>query len=131
MRSKVVRALKRHHGFAVENPCLPGTPDINYVGGWIELKWLRGWPKRAGTPVAIEHYSPQQRAFHQLRWHHGGAVYLLLQVQSDWLLFDGPTAAKLVGTATREELFQVALETWPSEAAMRRRLVTALSSHAP
>lgn len=130
-RSKVTKALKAQGAFAVENPCLPGTPDVNYIDGWIELKWLRGWPKRESSPVTIDHYSPQQRVFHVEHWRKGGAVHLLLQVRGTWLLFDGPTAARIVGKVTRAELEAAALEHWHSEAEMREHLANALKKHRP
>lgn len=130
-RSKVVRALKAQGAFAVENPCLPGTPDVSYIDGWIELKWLRGWPKREDSPVTIEHYTPQQRVFHVEHWRKGGAVHLLLQVRGTWLLFDGPTAARIVGKVPRAELEAAALEHWHSESEMRAHLPSALTTHRP
>ena len=131
MRSKVTGALKKARGFAVENPCLPGTPDVSYIDGWLELKWLRDWPKRESSPVTIEHYTPQQRVFHVEQWRHGGAVFMLLQVRGTWLLFDGPTSARIVGKVTRAELEEHALEHWRSEAEMRRNLLAALKNHRP
>lgn len=130
-RSRVVRALRAQGAFAVENPCLPGTPDVSYIDGWIELKWLRGWPKRADSPVTIEHYTPQQRVFHVEHWRKGGAVHLLLQVRGTWLLFDGPTAARIVGKVPRAELEAAALEHWHSESEMRINLSNALTTHRP
>jgi len=113
-RTRVTRALKPLHGFAVENVCLPGTPDVNCTLGWIELKWIEDWPARASTPVRLEHYTPQQRIFAQKRGRAGGLSLLLLQVEStqDWLLFDGPTAARIVGHVPRAELFEGALAHW-------------------
>lgn len=131
MRSKVVGALKALDSFSVENPCLPGTPDVNYIDGWLELKWLRSWPKRAGSIVTIDHYTPQQRTFHRVRWHCGGAVHVLLQVKKTWLLFDGPTAADVVGLSVRAKLEEAALEKWYSEAEMRQSLPDALKKHRP
>jgi hypothetical protein len=131
MRGKVTGALKSLRAFAVENPCLPGTPDVAYIDGWLELKWLREWPKRDDSPVTIEHYTPQQRVFHIEHWRHGGAVFLLLQVRGTWLLFDGPTAARIVGRVTRAELHDAALVTWSSESEMRANLPDAVKQHSP
>ena len=61
MRKNVCDWLKDYDAFAVENPANPGTPDVSYVEGWIELKQLDAWPAREDTPVRIEHYTPQQR----------------------------------------------------------------------
>lgn len=108
MRQRVVRELKPLHGFSIENPCRPGTPDISYADGLLELKWCRSWPVRDDTPLAVPHYTPQQRLFHRKRWEAGGQMYLLLQVGRDWLLFTGPDAAQNLGYATKAGLEAVA-----------------------
>ena len=98
---------------AVENKALPGTPDVEYIGGWIELKWMRRWPQNADeSAVLIPHFTPQQRAWLKLRWRRGGRCHLLLQVGREWQLFDGDVAAQEVGRATRQRLQAVARNTW-------------------
>jgi len=101
MRGKVVKALRELDAFAVENPCLPGTPDVNYIGGWLELKWLRSWPKKEETIVKIPHYSPQQKMFHRTRRMKGGAMYVLLQCKREWFVIDGIVAAEHLGECSR------------------------------
>jgi len=108
-RREVVLALKELHAFPVENPVFPGTPDVAYIGGWIELKRLAAWPKRASTKVRIDHYTIQQRAWARMHHHRGGQSYWLLRVQREWLLLHGAVAAEVVGSLTREELIGRAL----------------------
>jgi hypothetical protein len=112
MRTKLVNALKPLDAMAVENPCLPGTPDVNYIEGWIELKWLPKWPKRDVTKVRIPHYTKQQRVWHFKRRRAGGQSWLLLQVRREWLLFDGAVAALVLGHATKKELISAAEAYW-------------------
>ena len=84
----------------VENPIHPGTPDVNLVGRWIELKCISAWPVRDTTVVRIPHYTPQQRVWLYRRWRAApGSTLLLLEVRStrQWLVFDGDVAAKVVG----------------------------------
>lgn len=84
----------------VENPIHPGTPDVNLVGRWIELKCIPGWPVRDTTVVRIPHYTPQQRVWLYRRWLYApGSTLLVLEVRSErqWLVFDGDVAAKVVG----------------------------------
>ena len=114
MRQRVVKALKPLDAWSVENPCRPGTPDVNYIEGWIELKWKAEWPKRPESVVQLEHFTPQQRLHLMRRWILGGNAYLLLQVDQDWLLFDGATAARIVGLVPRGELEQAARAKWHS-----------------
>lgn len=114
MRQKVVKALKPLDAISVENPARPGTPDVNYIPGWLELKKLDRWPKNADkSPVLIPHYTPQQRVWIKRRWRLGGPVFLLLQVGRTWLLFEGDVAATLVGHLNRSELEERAYRWWP------------------
>lgn len=128
MRSDIVKLLCKAglDAFAVENPCLPGTPDVNYIGGWIELKQLPRWPRTNG-PIKIDHFTTQQRVVLRRRCHRGGDAWLLLRVTPEWLLFDGITAARVVGLCPREELYREAHEVWRSKSAMKEELVECLS----
>jgi len=112
MRKKVVQALKPLDAISVENSCGPGTPDVNYVDGWLELKWARTWPKKPETPLRLEHFTRQQRLWLIRRWKAGGRAFVLLKVGVEWLLFDAPTAADKLGRSTRAELYEVATQVW-------------------
>lgn len=126
MRKNVCDWLKDYDAFAVENPANPGTPDVSYVEGWIELKQLDAWPAREDTPVRIEHYTPQQRIRARKRWKKGGNCFWLLQVRNDWLLLDGNVAAELYDeqreNPTRAELFSRARATWNGQNSVRKHL---------
>ncbi len=95
----------------IEDRLSLGVPDVNYIGGWIELKWVARWPPRGGI-LQLPHYTPQQKAWHVRRIGKGGRVHVLLGVGSDTLLFDGVTAAKYLGKSNKEELKEVAVGYW-------------------
>lgn len=97
MRQIVVKALSGLDAISVENPARPGTPDINYIEGWLELKVLEKWPSRASTKIRVPCFTAQQRVWLSRRWLRGGAAYFLILVDKDWLLFDGDVAGRFVG----------------------------------
>lgn len=111
MRQRVTRGLRDLNAIAVENPVLPGTPDVNYIEGWIELKWLRTWPQQGGI-VRIPHFTPQQKVWHYKRRRAGGQSWFLLQCKREWLLLDGAVAAMVVNKATRDELITASARHW-------------------
>lgn len=101
------------HIVRVENKVEAGTPDVSYCftgfgEGWIELKHAASWPRRSNVPLRLPHFTSEQRAWLLQRWTAGGNAWLLLQVGTWYLLFDGKTAAYQVGRATQEELYQLA-----------------------
>lgn len=113
MRQKVVKALKSLDAVSVETKLEDGIPDINYINGWIECKWLRRWPKRSTTVVRLDHpLMPHQQAWLRRRRNRGGRAWVLLQVGREWLLFDGATAGDVIGKSTRQELTQKAMAYW-------------------
>ena len=114
MRQKVVSALRSMDAVSVETAACPGTPDVNYVEGWLELKSLPAWPKRPETPVRIDHLTPQQRVWLWARDKAGGAAWLLLKVADDWLLFQPPvvTAPAFGREWPKQMLINVAAEIW-------------------
>ena len=112
MRGRLTNALRSLHAIAVENPIHPGTPDINYSEGWIEAKWLRAWPRRPETVVTVDHFTKQQKLWLRQRSRAGGAAWLILQCRTEWLVFDGNTAAEILGQVPRAELEARALVIW-------------------
>lgn len=114
MRKRVTEALKGLHAVPVENPARPGTPDVNFINGWIELKKLDRWPKiKPDDPVLLDHFTPQQRIWAQQRHRAGGNVWLLLQVGNEFLLFTGCFAAESLGRASKSALLHGAIKHWP------------------
>lgn len=114
MRRRLILKLKSLHAIAVENPIHPGTPDVNYSGGWIELKWMPNWKRNAdSSPVLINHFTEQQRRFLRKRTEVGGRGFLMLQVKREYLLFTGDVAAEYVGKVPRGRLIELSYRYWP------------------
>lgn len=95
----------------VENTVNAGCPDIEFVGGWIESKVLRRWPKNRALIVKVPHFTPAQRAWHVRRWAHGGWSWVVLEVDGEVLVFNGPVAAHRLGCVPREWLTRLAQRT--------------------
>jgi len=114
MRRQVVKLLAPLGAFAVENGgAHPGTPDVACTAGWVECKATNQWPAREATPVKLDHDLTQQQRIWLIRWDRvNGRAWVMLNIAGDWLLFDGMTAAKHLGNATKAELFELALATW-------------------
>lgn len=112
MRGRVVEALRPLDAVSIENGVGVGTPDVNYAEGWIELKWVRSWPKRPDTPVVLEHFTREQRRWIDRRSRAGGKVFVLLKVGRDWFLFRGMDAARQLGELPRAGLEALALRRW-------------------
>lgn len=124
MRRPVVSALRELDAMAVENSAMPGTPDVYFLHGWIELKEVDDWPKRPTTPLRLPHFTKHQRAWIRRHVHRGGTVFVLLKVgKKEWFLIDGLEAADKLGSSTRAEIESVARLVFPngldSEALLR------------
>jgi hypothetical protein len=92
-----------------------GVADVSFahagVHGWIELKFLPVWPKRAGTVVRVDHFTAEQRQWLKAKGAAGGHVFVLLQVAREYLLFRWQDI-DVVGTTTRDELTAAAMVWW-------------------
>ncbi len=103
MRKRLVAALKPLDAVPIENRLKAGTPDVNYVGGWMELKWLRNWPVYGGF-VMLPHYTHGQRLWLRRRGKRGGVAMLVLQVNKHWLFFDWEYSWWVGRTETKVDL---------------------------
>jgi len=135
-RQVLVKAMNKRglDACSVENPAFPGTPDVQFLDGWLELKFKEKWPTRPDTTVQIKHFSPQQRVWLLRRFMacekrqastsfrdteggcctHGQAFLLLYVAETrEHLLFDAKTAARKVAKdgATRAKLYEWSLLT--------------------
>lgn len=83
----------------IESPIIKGIPDVVYCllghTGWLELKELDEWPKRATTTVTIKSLQLEQVLFMENWVRSRGAAHLLLQAERDYLLLDAETTRKI------------------------------------
>lgn len=111
-RSQLVKALKPLDGLPTEVKGRAGFPDMNYVGGWIECKYLQYWPKYCDTrPVRFKHpWTKVQQLWAMRRIRCGGTVILCAKVGTkDWFFWEcTPELRKLFGNATRPVMVQTA-----------------------
>lgn len=111
IRRRIVEALRPLDAQAVENPINPGTPDVEFIGGWVEIKYIREWPKRADTPLRIHHFTAQQRLWISERRKRGGKVLIVVRVAKDLLLFES-TWCMALGTLTKAQMFEACSASW-------------------
>jgi hypothetical protein len=109
LNDRIREGLRGFDSIRVENSVGPGTPDIEYIGGWIESKQLEAWPVRSDTAVRVPHYTSQQRAWHSRRRRAGGRVFVVIEVARDVFVFDGADAASGLGHWTQAQMLARAL----------------------
>lgn len=114
MRSQLIKLLKPIHAVPVENAAEEGTPDVNTVYGWLELKLLDRWPVRGGA-VGAKLLRPAQRTWLRTRCAHAGSAWVLLRVANEHLLLWGAWAAEHLGRTNKEQLVEAAVAYWPAQ----------------
>ena len=90
----------------IEAKLAEGIPDVNYIGGWVELKYVGSWDlMKAGDRPSVAHFTAAQRQWLRRRWEAKGLSWLLIRTaDNEWLLFDGHSAGILVGCAPLHDL---------------------------
>lgn len=73
--------------------------------GWVEMKVLPDWPKRATTGVRLDHWTSGQRYWSQRHQSSGGRVALLVEIAAvrEILVFRAADVATKIDTWTRQE----------------------------
>jgi hypothetical protein len=111
MRSNLVKKLQSLDALAIESPSTGlGIPDVNFIGGWFECKWMRAWPKGADkNPVRFPHpLSKEQKVWLWRRQTRGGLAMVVAQVSRSWFFFDGIRIKDKWEKMTRPEMIQEA-----------------------
>ena len=88
-----------------------GVPDVNYLTGWLELKYADCPATDPQYIPRLPHFTPEQRRWLSRRWKAGGLVWLMLRTEGEWLLFDGYSAA-ILGSAPLYALRMRAAARW-------------------
>lgn len=114
----------------VENPALPGTPDVNFIEGWAELKHADRWPHKGG-PLRLGHPpTPEQKTWLMRRWMAGGSAWLVLRVGKEWFVFRGCDVAEVWREApTQAEIQERCAFHFPSAAAVAEALKRGRHEH--
>lgn len=125
LRREIVKILKPLNAQPVENTVKVGCPDIEYHGGWIEVKRTREWPARPDTVVRLDHdLTEEQRIWIKRRIRVGGVVWVLIQIDQTYLLFDGVAATMWVGSSNKRDLMNRAVHRCMGLTELRRKLLS-------
>lgn len=111
MRQNLVKALKSLDAVPIENHMRAGTPDVNFIGGWIECKWMKFWPKGADVrSVRFSHpLTKEQGLWARRRTLAGGVSLVVAQVSREWFFFDGLDIRLYFNKMTRPEMRERAI----------------------
>jgi len=81
--------IGKWHASRIESSAGNGIPDISFglpgKNGWIELKYIREWPKRQDTKVKLP-LRPEQKHWISARGGLSGDVWVLVRIQDDFFL---------------------------------------------
>jgi hypothetical protein len=92
MRSNLTKKLRALDPQPIESRMTGiGIPDLNFIGGWMECKWLRYWPKTCDTkPVKFEHpLTKEQQIWLWRRELAGGLALVGAQVSKSYFFWSG------------------------------------------
>jgi hypothetical protein len=92
----------------VENSAHIGTPDVNYVEGWIELKHTEKRPA-LDQILRVPHFTQQQRVWLIRRAANEGKCFVLMQVGKSHFLMDGLNAGTYLGNVTMQDIRRLSL----------------------
>jgi len=101
----------------IENLVDEGTPDVYFTTtvngsmGWIELKYAHRWPKRPTTPLRLDHFTPAQKGWLKRHGMAGANVFVLLQVDREYFIFDY-LCHGFLGEVPRSGLIENAVQHW-------------------
>lgn len=107
--------IAKWHVSRIESSAGNGIPDVSFglpnKNGWIELKYIKEWPKRPATKVKLP-LRPEQKHWIRNRGAISGNVWVLCRVQNDFFLFDHQGCDVLCEGVVQEEWFIMCEAHW-------------------
>lgn len=101
-------SMKKLKMYRVENRVMKGMPDVHYIrdgqSGWIELKYLKSWPKtRMSTGLRLN-----QSLWLKEYNEHKGQCWVLIRIGRDFVgLIHGRDAKRLFDRPSRKDFFSM------------------------
>ena len=77
------------HATRIESSSGNGVPDVSFglpgKNCWIELKYIKEWPKRPSTKVSLP-LRPEQKLWIKQRGDMSGSVWVMARIENDFFL---------------------------------------------
>ena len=111
--------LGKWHVSRIESSAGNGVPDVSFgipgVNGWIELKYIKEWPKRPTTKVKLP-LRPEQKHWIKNRGQLSGNVWVLVRISDDFFLLYWNTAVQAAEKGmTQFDWFAPEIYSWHKE----------------
>lgn len=107
--------IGKWHASRIESSAGNGIPDISFgvqgKNGWIELKYIREWPKRQDTKVKLP-LRPEQKHWIKNRGQVSGDVWVLCRIHNEFFLLDYRLAMLAVEGWTKQEWIMNSVLHW-------------------
>ena len=128
MRKNLIKKMSVLDPVAIESPSTGiGIPDMNFIGGWFECKWLRSWPKGADTrPVKFQHpLTKEQQVWLWRRETRGGLAMVVAQVSRSYFFWHGKHIKEnnLWANMTRPQMIEEAVIYMPNGLEIQKLLI--------
>ena len=112
-KATLIKRLAPLDGVSIESPITGlGIPDVNFIYGWIEVKAMKIWPKKAETEfVRFPHtLSKEQQIWLYRRERAGGLAMICAKVSTTWFFFSGRKIKEgnLWNNMTRPQMYETA-----------------------
>ena len=83
------------HLTRIESSAGNGIPDVSFaisgINGFIELKYIKEWPKRDTTKIKLP-LRPEQRHWIKARMRLSGEIWVIVRIEDYFWLLDGNCA---------------------------------------
>ncbi len=101
-------SMRKLKMYRVENRVMKGMPDVHYIldgqSGWIELKYLKSWPKTRMSIGLRLNQSFWLKEYNE----HKGKSWVLIRIGRDFIgLISGSNAKRLFDRPSRKDFFEM------------------------